>query len=284
MNLQFSFEGGDSWWSVKKVFNQFYNEFITNNTEHNISFLDSSLYYDKNPSSFFSPHIMVIKNLENEKYIIVSYWDRAFDLTFKSNGWDNEKCVNIITSSGVFNDLEFTPFTYLPYNCEYDNLSKDSKSIFEKENNELFFRGKLYGDRLSLSKTNKIKIVDNIVDIHNYFNELNSNKISLSLNGAGEICNRDIEILLSKSVLFRPELKQKFHNPLIPGYHYIAFEYNDDPQTQSEIILNKFQEIKDDLEYLQFISENGYKWYIENGSVGSNVKLLNKIVKLEKLL
>ena len=69
-------------------------------------------------------------------------------------------------------------------------------------------------------------------------------KICLSLNGAGEICNRDMEILASGSILFRPELNQKFHEELIPDYHYVTFDIHADANTQADIIIYKFNSIK----------------------------------------
>jgi hypothetical protein len=284
MKLQFSFEGGDSSWSVKNVFNRYYNNFLSSHKNHDVIFLDSSQFYDGNPSNFFSPHIMVIKNLDNEKYMIVSYWDRAIDLTFSSNGWNQENCVELFTSSGVFDDIKYTPISYVPYRTDFEILSKNSKDVLKKEHTELFFRGKLYGEREKLFKTNKIKILSDIIDITEYFNELNSNRISLSLNGAAEICNRDIEILSSKSVLLRLELKQKFYNPLIPNFHYVSYEYNEDPLIQSQIIIDRFNEIKNDIDFLKNVSENGFKWYSENGTIDRNVFILHKLINTEKLI
>ncbi len=154
----------------------------------------------------------------------------------------------------------------------------------EKENNDLMFRGYLYGDRLNLKNYGILNITDQKnFPIENYFNELTNNRINLSLNGAAEICNRDMEILSSRSVLFRPLLFQKFYNELIPDYHYISFEYSSDPKKQTEIILDKFNLIKDNIDFLTFISENGYNWFKENGTVESNVKILNEILNEDKL-
>jgi hypothetical protein len=128
-----------------------------------------------------------------------------------------------------------------------------------------------------------IRLDDNKIPITDYLMELDNTKISLSLNGAGEICNRDIEILSMKSVLLRPKLTQTFHNGLIDGVHYIGFEYNDDPKLQTDIILKKFNEIKDNENLLKNISENGYKWYLNNGTIKSNVNILEKIVDINLL-
>ena len=92
-----------------------------------------------------------------------------------------------------------------------------------------------------------------------------------------------MEILAARSVLFRPLLKQKFHNDFIPNFHYISFEYNSDPKKQIEIILELYNKIKHDYELLTFISENGYKWFIENGTIDKNVNLLVNIIDLNSI-
>ena len=111
-----------------------------------------------------------------------------------------------------------------------------------------------------------------------------NNKICLSLNGAGEICNRDIEVLSARSALLRPKLNLQFHNELIPDYHYISFEMDKDPIVLNKIILDRYNEVKDDIEFLRYISENGYQWYLENGTIESNVRILKEIIKINKLL
>jgi hypothetical protein len=159
-----------------------------------------------------------------------------------------------------------------------------SSKMSEKTNNDLFFRGYLYGERLDLSSLKILNITgEKVFPTEKYFEELTNNRINLSLNGAAEICNRDIEILGSRSVLFRPYLKQKFHNELIPDYHYIGFEFNPDARLQTEIILDKFNSIKDNIDLLTNISENGYEWFKSNGTVDSNVDILCSILNEDKI-
>jgi hypothetical protein len=227
---------------------------------------------------------MTITNLDTKKYLIISYWDRPIEMTWEGNGWDTQYRVELISSSGSNPKMNFTPYSYLPYSIVFDELSKNSKKIEDKEKNELEFRGFLYNERLSLSKIGDIKISDKkIFPFETYFDDLTNNKICLSLNGAGEICNRDIEILSARSALLRPELKLQFHNKLIPNYHYISFEMNNDPVILNKIILDRYNEVKDDVEFLKYISENGYQWYLENGTIDSNVKILKEIIDINKL-
>jgi hypothetical protein len=284
MKIKIGYQGPFTQWSITHVFKKYHDYCLENFKDIEIEYLNYDHFLDNNPSGLFSPHNMRIINEESGKYIVVSYWDKAEEMTWEGNGWDHKNCVMFVTSSGVHTDMEFTPFSYLPYNIHYDNLSLNAKRMEEKENCELVFRGFLYGDRLNMSERNVFKVTnEKIYPEQSYFEDLTNNKICLSLNGAGEICNRDLEILSSRSVLFRPLLKQKFHNELIPNVHYIGFELRRNVDEQIEVILDKFNEIKDNVELLKYVSENGYEWYQNNGTIESNFRLLTEIIDLNLL-
>jgi hypothetical protein len=284
MRLEFRFENPHTDWAVLHVFKKYYEQFINENPNIICSYVNSSKFYDGNPSGIYSAQLMTITNLDTKKYLIISYWDRPIEMTWDGNGWDTKNRVELISSSGAKPEMNFTPYSYLPYSIVFEDLSLKSKKMDEKEKNELEFRGFLYNERLSLSKIGDINISDKkIFPFETYFDDLTNNKICLSLNGAGEICNRDIEILSARSALLRPELKLQFHNKLIPNYHYISFEMDNDPIILNKIILDRYYEVKDDVEFLKYISENGYQWYLENGTIDSNVKILKEIIDINKL-
>jgi hypothetical protein len=58
---------------------------------------------------------------------------------------------------------------------------------------------------------------------------------------------------------------------------------DNDPIILNKIILDRYNQVKDDIEFLKFISENGYQWYLENGTVDSNVRILKEIIDINKL-
>ena len=170
------------------------------------------------------------------------------------------------------------------YSLDFEKDSEKYRIPFnEKKNSELTFRGFLYGMRYELNKLNPKLITNKKIPSYDYVKELNENRINLSLNGAGEICNRDIEILSVGSVLFRPKLEQKFHNPLIPNEHYITFDVDNNPTKQWEIIQNKFDEIRNNFDYIKGIAENGLEWYKNNGTIQSNVDILKEVININKL-
>ena len=284
MNLKFTFEYPQHDWAVLHVFNLLFSSFKNEYPNIDIIFENAGEFSNRNPSGPYSAQVMTIKNLQNDKYILVSYWDRPEELTWDDNGWDSNNCVDIITSAGHKPEYSFTPFSYLPYSTQFDFLSKKSKKMSKKSKNELSFRGFLYGQRADLAQVGQIKITNETISPYSaYFKELTNTKICLSLNGAGEICNRDIEILSARSVLLRQKLYTTFHNDLIPDYHYVAFDYDENPEIQSEIILDKFELIKNNEEFLSFVSENGYKWFKKNGTIESNASILRKLIDINKL-
>lgn len=284
MNIEFTFEYPHTSWAVLHVFRQYYDYFVKKNKKIKVDYINSSKHFNGNPSGPYSAQNMVIKNKDNGKYLVISYWDRPDEITWDGNGWDDKNCVEIITSAGFVRHPKFQPFSYLPYNVSYEDLSLNALNMTEKTKNELVFRGYLYGERYNLSQMGLLNINDQkIFPEINYFQDLTNNKICLSLNGAGQICNRDIEILGARSVLLRQELTSKFYNELIPNYHYITYEHSSDAETQSKIILEKFIEIGKNKRLINKVAENGYKWYKKNATVDSNTKILKKIINIEKL-
>jgi len=284
MNIEIGYQHPHTRWTVFHVFHRLHNRLSESMKDIKIEYVEFGSRYTGECGGVYSPHVMTIKNLDNGKYFVVSYWDHMIDLTYEGHGWNNELCQGIISSSGNKTGINAIPSSYVCYDTLFDELHLSAKNMSEKTNNELFFRGYLYGQRLDLSNLNILNITnEKVFPTEKYFEELTNNRINLSLNGAAEICNRDIEILGSRSVLFRPYLTQKFHNELIPDYHYIGFEFNPDARLQTEIILDKFNSIKDNIELLTNISDNGYEWFKSNGTVDSNVNILYSILNEDKI-
>lgn len=284
MNLKFIFEYPHNLWSPVNVFKGYFDWFQSYYSDHNILFQNADFEIKRNPSGIHSPHIMTIRNLENKKYYIVSYWDRAIELTWSYNGWDPENMVGLITSAGVHSEMSFTPFSYVCYSREFEILAEQKRKNFQdKKNDRLLFRGYLYDQRKSMQEYKPEYFANFKVSPYEYFDELNDSRISLSLNGAGEVCNRDLEILCAGSVLLRPELSQKFHTQLIPNYHYVSVDRVLNPIEQFDLLIKKYEEIKDNSELLNTISRNGLDWFNQNGSIQGNVENLKKIIDIEKL-
>ena len=308
MNINIIYEVGSNDYGYKAVFEE-YSTYCLKNIP-NINVIDSntlkpSTYTGNNAK--YGPHYMMIENPNTKKYILVSYWDKLVDIIHhhKATSFDIENCVDIITSAGGVVDhtyykpldYNYTPFSYT---CTVRNSENTIEQIYKNTEHRIYpevlsFNGFLYQFREYLSYDNRFNVVsksNNFLSFEDYIHDISKYHINLSLNGAGEICTRDIEILGLGSALIRLKLSTKFHNELIPNHHYISVDHEDIESTcledyyeqLSNRILERFEQVKNDHDFIQFIANNGRKWYEENGTISANVKLLNKLVDFKKLL
>jgi hypothetical protein len=270
----------------------------------------------------YGPYFLKIENPITKKYILVSYWDKIVNL--KQTNWDLENCVEILSSIGHHeNDIyykkqslvEYTPISYVGATSVGEGIIEDLYSKTKILDNRLYpekltFRGHLYlfrehlfhdkrfdvtGTMKSIDENgNVVSVVEDLLNIENYLSELNHNKLNLSLNGAGEICFRDIEILGLGSALFRLKLVTDFHNPLIPDYHYISVDFHDIEEMGNDYegyckkvanrVFDKFEKIKKDYDFIDFVAKNGRKWYEENATIEMNSSIATKLIDISKIL
>lgn len=295
-------------WCANVIFEQLYSKLV--NSYPNIVFklIDSvqyseylGIHHHGFPGKKFGYHRMIIENTNNGKYFVVNYGDTLTCIN-KSNGWDIENLVEIFSSTGahedtVFfkrNNVEYTPSSYCCRSVNGEKFITDS--VFLQSNTtQLYFRGDLYLFRKHLLHDNRFTIYNTYndsLDEIDYLKELKNNFISLSLNGTGEICHRDIESFGTFCTVIRPELTVQFHNKLISNYHYIGVPVNDlyhlTPQQFyfqfSDRLYEKYLQIKDDTTLLRNISKNARKWYLENGTINSNVEILHSLINFDKLI
>jgi len=281
--LTFYFQPSFSGWMPTSIFQGLY-DYYESIYGNRVQSDNNSIQYNHNAGCKTGPHHLIIENPNTKKYIVVSYWDMVYELLNDHNGWDNKNCLGIYSSvnSKIFDQI--TPSSYCCYNIAIEReIDLTDKQILNKPNNELLFRGYLHGHRFFLK--NLSFMTDKRIPFNEYVQEIYSHKIGLSLNGAAEICNRDMEILGVGSVLLRPKLEQtEFHNDLIPDTHYVSFDLVEDSKLQEEIILEKYNQILKDKEYMLYIAKNGLDWYNKNGSRAANIEILTKIIKIKELL
>ncbi len=111
-----------------------------------------------------------------------------------------------------------------------------------------------------------------------YFDYAIDFKVGLAIPGTGELCYRDIEYMALGIPFIKIKYVSDLNPPLIPNFHYICidrFETEEDFNFNGSIIalertggekyvaayLNKFLEVKDDSQFLNFIAKNARKYY-----------------------
>lgn len=189
----------------------------------------------------------------------------------------------------------------------YESIYEYRKNI--KLNSQLYWRGSLYNTDIYKEYKGARKAIELLPDIlkdnfyfgnnpvpfDSYINEAINFKLVLSIGGGGgfvnakcgDICFRDTEMFGLGIPLIRPKYIIETSDPLIPNYHYISvdvdfednFKYSDH-DILSKKIAQKYLDVIEDNDFLNFISLNARKWYLDNLSYPN---ITNNLIKLLEL-
>jgi len=190
------------------------------------------------------------------------------------------------------------------YNCYYPHEEDFYEKLYgsrQPTKKELIFRGWLWDlrkDMVSGVDSPEIKIIEKrdegeLLSYHQYLEELADYTCALSLPGGTAICNRDIECFAVGTPVIRPALHTVYADPLIPDYHYIScFDdckyWSGNPsyinaKEFSTHLTKCWNRVKNNLDYLCFVSQNARKWYLRNCTMEKNLGFLISHIKLEDL-
>lgn len=306
INCYYEFPGNE--WNTPHYFEQLYQSLKTQYPEYFFNNIDTRTLPDRtsSPCSKYSHSHMIIQNQETQKYFLVTYWDKM-NCIHEGTGWDMDNCVEIISSSGTHEDdffykpleEDFTPFSYLTTRIDTDKVIYELRDTNNRDRvipAKPMFKGYLYQFRDYLRQDDRFHIEKTGDGVHlhypDYIRHLNKFSINMSLNGAGQICFRDMEILGLGTALFRPKLSSDFYNPLIPDYHYIAVDYDHIKNVRpleeyyrqlKELMINKWNEVIKDRDFIDEVALNGKKWFDENVPKEKHGEILIKILDFNKL-
>ena len=248
------------------------------------------------PGCKFSHFFVIIENPDNKKFFVISYWDKLKDIALDGTFWDLENCMGIFPSAGTHTDdcsfmpidLEYTPAAPLTIHKSLEDKAQElyRLKVPKTTPESLFFRGGDYGFRSYLSRNdNRFIINHERIDTQAFANEMAKNTINIDINAVAEISGRTIDAMALGTALIRPRLSIKYHNPLIPDYHYAEVKCEDlsNWPKLADAYVKRFEELKKDEEQVKFFSENGRKWYEENATIEAHVSILKKLIDLNKL-
>lgn len=309
MNVNIIFEWNKTDLGPTAVFCNFYEKIKVLRPDINFNYIDSPKmrHPGAGPNRKYGCLFMHIENPENGKSLLVSYYDILSEIFYYApfTGIDLKRLRAIYSSIGVISDdneilpidyINYTPIGYMTAPRAEELVQKYYHlNLPKKIPQRLLFRGQMATPfRYHLLSDARFDAIDRSgpnlnVPLEEYIETLASEKINLSLNGHGELCHRDMEILGLGNVLLRPKLTSKFYEPLVPDVHYIGVEYDDLPGGQAnhralaDRIFDKFNEIKDNTDFLDFVGKNARAWFERNGTIDANGEILVKVVDFNKL-
>ena len=248
-----------------------------------------------------SSHMMRLVHPPSGAHSVISFWDNNYAPLMRHMGWEPALLRQLIATSGISEagyegnrhqlaesrplQAFHVPFTYNIFRLpDYARIEEQRTQTapLARRSPELCFRGFLYELRTEILAQLPRDLVrvydarrDGSLEPAEYLAELAAHQMGFSLNGAGEICNRDMEILGLGIPLFRPELHCQFHEPLIPDVHYVracrapevavsgTFRFLN-PRDAADEMVSNYARWQREPEALEQIGRNGRAWFERN--------------------
>lgn len=244
---------------------------------------------------------MIIEDYDTKETQILSVSDDLTPSSLNLQSYDNTKKIFIsqFIRDKVYHHVfeenrhKYFPWIYFPSN-EYD-LEKyyQKRQEITHKDSRMYFRGETASRSILNHFSEDVFFGGNSIGGFNkYVDELINFKIGLSVSGRGEMCYRDIEYMSLGVPFIRFEYTTEFFEPLIPNVHYVSVKRPDDlldwmkldrlgEKHHADMIIERYLEVKDDDEFLKFISKNAKEYYDKYLNPSSSVDFTIKMLGYE---
>lgn len=200
------------------------------------------------------------RNNKNDIFLVRNYYYWGVD-KIKSKDWKFK--------------IEPTIFYGFNPECNYYYWYAQRKLINHKNLiDKMWFKGLIFrGDEKILASRGCLNEYGSPRLSHSqYLNETIKYKIGLSIPGVSELCHRDFEYMAVGLPILRFEFAGNYMPEIKPNYHYISIDRDENfPQDHLfdqrggekyvEKYISKFNEVKEDQDFLSFISNNAHEYY-----------------------
>ena len=226
--------------------------------------------------------VFVKRNNKNDLLLITQFhnWFNKDKHTKKTA--INLKDYNFKVSPTVFYPIHDNPKDLIknPHQIDYESLFQQRKLIKPQDlKNQLFMLFTTERiDPISLSKLGYLNSDLTPQPTFTYFQKLLQYKIGLAIGTTAEYSYREFEYMAIGLPFLRIEYFTSLKPPLIPNYHYISIDrdkYNLPHDNNLDRLggdkyvkayIDRFLEVKDDQNFLDFISKNAREYYIKHCS------------------
>jgi hypothetical protein len=291
IQVEFSFDGRGNY-GFRTVYNSIYDKLISVYPEVEFSKVNLNIIYPicNDPGGRCGQSSMNIINLENNKTVVLSFWDRSMEIVHKEM-WPDLDVVHLIGGLGIYETPEeiknkrgilFTPFLYpMEFEHSYDFIDKIREPYeYSKKIKKACFIGMLYDTRIEMGKILNKHPLFEIYGIHdgyrglNYYEKMNSHALTLSFNGNGEWCIRDVESIGLGIPIVRSLMKTEFYGGFKPDIDYIKGSVASDtahysypmytPKQIAEQFIETVENVINNEELLTNISKRNIEYYDNN--------------------
>lgn len=235
----------------------------------------------------------IIENLDTNEYVVLSFTEyfNSYIVHYLKSNLCKKLCTAHFSHHNIYHWLKrdnllhkldtVSPWFFGSFNKFDIDYYRQIRNEVTELNSKLFYKGSGQGYRKVVQILNDIGLVDSTsVTYHDYLDTIARTKCALSyymdldkyytaFHHPGEFCYRDMEYMSLGVPFIRIEYKDAVYDGLLPNYHYIAipreFAYDaynkDGDMGVANLIVEKYNEVINDNDFLQFISTNQLAWF-----------------------
>jgi hypothetical protein len=212
-----------------------------------------------------------IVNNETEEYLILDFGD---PVNFIPNILNDSKLKGLYTCQyhiyKHLNDSRIQKFTYMEKHWSGIKYFEDLK--VQNPAPKLSFIGTLLPERQVVSLLKSNIFYANKLRFQNYILAMKSYKIAFTPPGGSDISLRDCEAFGMGIPTLRKKYQIELYDPLIENVHYISYDEDEDLKKEAKNIIDRFNSVINDNEFLSYISNNAKEWYNRNISSDAIIK------------
>jgi len=247
----------------------------------------------------------LIYNTHNDMLKIISFAERPSEMinVLKKRNKETDRLIIVhglswSNSVNKINNRKFKVYntTFYPFspkiNYNYYYNLRQLKKYHNDITDKIFFRTTTgRGDEKELLSSGITNEAFKPIPFDQYLNMAINYKIGLSIStNVYEICHRDFDYMAIGLPMMRVEMLGSYFPKLIPNHHYISIDrkkYNLPDNIAADRIggeayikeyKDRFFEVKDDYELLDFISKNANEYYRKYSAPESRLNLLLDIL------
>lgn len=175
------------------------------------------------------------------------------------------------------------PFFYFEKtNSRNFSLSLPSLRDSEKTSNKIYWKGNLHVGNLHLGRYDILTKIKDLLNedwqeratASDFYQELSSHELAVSLPGMGKSCHREFECFAVGTAVIAPVFQNTYHMPLVPNYHYLAIESGPiDEKIRERVEKTTFDEIAE-------VRKNAMKYYDDFIRFEPSVKMIEHLLEL----
>lgn len=242
-------------------------------------------------SQFKLRHCIIFEQ-EDKKFKVIEWDDRDNPIKYDCRELvKSPNCLYVLKCQCSMSSIhpKIRPFFYFEkHNPDIFSEQLDELRAKPVASQKLYWRGNLHLGRREILQHIQDVLNDgweDLVPIEEYWKEMSSHKVALSLPGLGAACHREFEAFAVGTPVIMPIFRNRYYEKLLPDFHYIPIRVSEGygerhPREMAMKIKQMYEVVVNDNGLLNFISKNAMNYYDTYIRYSRSIQWMRKLLEL----